>query len=145
LPDLICCVLRANQLYTLIELHAQRDDSPPVVPDIFIFPPDYESIFIQFFELFLKSNCDMATRVNIVDMGNVILEIENDDNALLIHFGQSMVYFRKLVTDYNNLLHGRPAQILTPEIIKDPRFRQAFLELIVKSSAFLEDARATAF
>lgn len=117
------------------------------IPDIFVFSPDYENIFLEMFELFSLPRCDKATHINITEVFKAILEPDEhtEDGEILMDFANNMQYIRKIVTDVNDYLHGRPVTNFPIETIRDKRFISGVVEIMCKANPALEDVLAMSF
>lgn len=111
LSDLVYCVLLSFQILNRIEVGWFRaEETRKQIPEIFMFPPDYENIFLEFLELFSLKDCDSSTHLHILEVVKAILETEQgaeEGSDLFMSLAKHFTYIRRIINDINNALQGR--------------------------------------
>lgn len=123
LSDLVYCVLLSFQVVNRIEVSWFRtEETRKQIPEIFIFPPDYENIFLEFLELLSLKECDSRTHLHILEVIKAILEVEQqaeEGSDLFMSLAEHFTYIRRIVNDINNSLQGKPPHHLPVSTVSD--------------------------
>lgn len=149
LSDLVYCVLLSYQIINRIEVTWFRsDETRKDIPEIFIFPPDYENIFLEFLELFSLKECDSNTHLHILQVIKGILDTEHgadEGNDLFTCLAEHFTYIRRIVNDINLSMQGKQPIYLPRQTVENKEFVKVVMQLLCLCNLEIEDIMEISF